>query len=265
MHKLTHLLKNPSRLSKIPELKYWLFVLLLIILIYSAFSSGDFSFLLTLSSLLSSLSFLGIFLQLQTSDSGLSKTTFTLYSFICFTRLCSILPYESYLPNDKTGDWLYQVIEICSFIQSSYLAYKIKPSKEDPLMLCIIPIVLVVSIFIHPTLNKNFFTDTCWMSSMVLDTFAVVPLLWKVKALHDLDSFSSHFIAAHSVSKLLSFVFWFDTYSELNKSYVKVIFFYNLSGYLVLVSQVGTLAFTGHFLWYYVKSAVMGTPFVLPI
>jgi hypothetical protein len=157
------------------------------------------------------------------------------------------------------------VIEIVSFIQSSFLAYKIKLNKEDPIFFTVVPFVLFVSALVHPTLNKNFFTDTCWMTSMVLETFAIVPLLWKVKNLQDLESFSSHFIAAQSVSRILSFVFWLDTYTELNKSYVKVRIFYYLAGYFVLISQVGTLMFTGHFLWYYVKSAVLGTPFVLPL
>jgi hypothetical protein len=100
---------------------------------------------------------------------------------------------------------------------------------------------------------------------MVLETFAVAPLLWKMKEHNDLENFSSHFVAAHSVSKILSFIFWVQTYHELNKVYGKYVYLSHISGYFVLVSQAGVLVFTGQFLAYYLKSAVLGTPLVLPL
>lgn len=258
-------LNNPHQLAKTPELKYWVFIVCLVFAIYTTFSNGDFSFLLTLSSLLSSLSFLGIFLQVQISDSGLSKCTFLLYTLVYLFRLCSILLYESYLPNDSTGDWIYQVIEILSLLQSSILAYKVKINKENSYFMLIAPIVFFFSLIVHPTLNRNFFTDTCWMASMVLEPFALAPLLWRLQQTNDYENFSSHFIAAQSISKLLSLVFWLDTYNELNKTYAKVWALHYISGYTVVLAQLGTLGFTGHFLWYYLKSAVFGTPLILPL
>lgn len=265
MNKVFKALSNPQQLTRTPELKYWVFIVCLVFAIYTTFSNGDFSFLLTLSSLLSSLSFLGIYLQVQISDSGLSKCTFLLYTLVYLFRLCSILPYESYLPNDSTGDWLYQVIEILSFIQSAVLAYKVKLNKENPNFLAVGPLVFFFSLLVHPTLNRNFFTDSCWMASMLLEPFALVPLMWRVKQTNDFENFSSHFIAAQSMSKILSFTFWLDTYAELNKTYAKVYIFHYISGYFVVAAQLGTMGYTGHFLWYYLKSAVFGTPLVLPL
>ncbi|OMJ74978.1 hypothetical protein SteCoe_25971 [Stentor coeruleus] len=265
MRKIGKLLSEPRQLAKIPEIKYWLFITILVIFVYFTLSSHDFSFLLTLSSLLQSLSILGVVIQVQSSIQGLSYNTFIIYCTIYFARLISILTYESYLPYDSTGDWLYQVIEIFNLMLSIYVANKLKKIKESQFYLVLLPSCLIFALILHPTLNRNFFTDTCWMFSMVLETFAVAPLLWKMKEYNDLENFSSHFVAAHSVSKILSFVFWVQTYHELNKAYGKYAYLSHISGYFVLVSQVGVLVFTGQFLAYYMKSAVLGTPLVLPL
>lgn len=262
--KVTKLLKNPQKLSKIPEIKYWLFIILILNLFYFALSSGDFSFCLTLSSLLESLSFIGIILQVKTSTDGLSCNTFITYSTIYFSRLCSILFYESYLPYDSTGDWIFQVIEIFCFGQSVFITYRLWNIKEKAEFLFTLPVFAVLAFVVHPSLNKNFFTDSLWMYSMLLQGIVVLPLLWKVKEHGDLESFSSHFIAAHSVSAILSFFFWAKTYSELNRANFKSGYFAFISGYFVIAGQLGSLATTGHFLFHYIKSAVLGTPLILP-
>jgi ER lumen protein retaining receptor len=264
-NKFKKLLVDPQKLSKIPELKYWLFVTCAIIGVFLLFSSGDFSFLLTLSSILQSLSLLGIVVQARESTQDLSVNTFVIYSAIYLSRLFSILFYESYLPNDSTGDWLYQVVEIMSLVQSVWISYKLRSIKEDTTILYAIPVFMILSLAIHPNLNRNFFTDSMWMLSMVLDSIAVIPLLWKVKASRDLERFSSHFIAAHTVSKILSFLFWIQTYTELNKPYLKAARLATISGYIILVLQLVSLGFTGDFLLHYMKSAVLGTPLILPL
>ena len=262
--KVKKLLRNPQKLSKIPELKYWLFIILLLIAVFFTFSSYDFSFLLTLSSVLESLSFIGIILQLQQSTQGLSCNTFTIYSILYFSRLTSILVYESYLPFDSTGDWLYQTVEIFSLLQSLWIVNRLKNVAEGSEVLFTIPFFVIASMLVHPTLNKNFLTDTLWMLSMNLNSIVVLPLLWKVKSYGDLESFSSHFIAAQTVARVLSFLFWVQTFKELNRPYGKYVWLPEYAGYVMILMQIISLATTGHFLWYYVKSAVLGTPFVLP-
>ncbi|CDJ58379.1 hypothetical protein, conserved, partial [Eimeria maxima] len=41
---------------------------------------------------------------------------FELYVLLIFSRLCSIVPYEGYLPYDRSGDWLYQTLEALSLL-----------------------------------------------------------------------------------------------------------------------------------------------------
>lgn len=121
------------------------------------FSSGDFSFLLTLSSLVSVFSFLMVALKIETTRSckgvslrmmecplvlfsdDCSNTFDVLRCFLmtfpfllavvlcyfdvirpgylaifCF-RLFAIVPFEGYLPFDKSGDWFYQTCEALGF------------------------------------------------------------------------------------------------------------------------------------------------------
>lgn len=160
---------------------------------------------------------------------------------------------------------MYQVIEVISLGESLWIAYKLQNIKESKNFLFLVPVVLFLALIVHPVLNKNFFTDSFWMFSMMLESVAALPLLWKVKETNDLENFSSHFIAGFSVSKILSFLFWLPTYKELNKGFGKFCYFSHVSGYALMAFQLFSLVFTGNFLIYYAKSAILGTPLVLPL
>lgn len=47
---------------------------------------------------------------------GVSVKTLQLYAGVFFFRCCSILVYDGYLPFDRSGDWLYQVVEVASMV-----------------------------------------------------------------------------------------------------------------------------------------------------
>merc|ERR1719316_1607459 len=81
--------------------------------IFWVFSSGDFSFLLTLSSLVSMFSFLMVAMAIESGKTvkGVSLKMMECYIAVFFCRLTAIIPFEGYLPFDKSGDWLYQVCE----------------------------------------------------------------------------------------------------------------------------------------------------------
>merc|ERR1711970_1711203 len=78
------------------------------------FSSGDFSFILTLSSLVSLFSFLTIAwkIEVRRSARGISCRMMECYCLVFGGRLCAIVPFEGYLPFDRSGDWLYKVCEL---------------------------------------------------------------------------------------------------------------------------------------------------------
>merc|ERR1719353_617341 len=90
--------------------------------LYKALSAG-FSSFLTLSAGLQCLGFvlLALKVQNQRATTGLSGKMLTMYAVTLCFRLSSTLHLNGYLPVDKTGDWAYQAIEICSLCLVGYL------------------------------------------------------------------------------------------------------------------------------------------------
>lgn len=88
-----------------------------------------------------------------------------------------------------------------------------------------------------------------------------------IKKGDSLENFSIHFVVAMAVSRMLSGLFWLLSFSELNMVYVKhwINLFPYLSGYLVMLAQIINCYLTGEFVYNYAKSAIFGTPFILPL
>lgn len=78
------------------SLKAWSVFLGFVLFIFFVFSDGDFSFLLTLSSIVGMFSFFMITLIIEKnhSCSGVSLKMIECYVIVLFARLCSIIPFE---------------------------------------------------------------------------------------------------------------------------------------------------------------------------
>merc|ERR1719199_464999 len=113
--------------------KVWGGFLAAVITIFWVFSSGDFSFLLTLSSLVSMFSFLMVALAIASTSSvaGVSLRMMECYILVFFCRLCAIIPYEGYLPFDKSGDWLYQLCEAVGLCLAGLIVYCCRGQYAD--------------------------------------------------------------------------------------------------------------------------------------
>ena len=134
-------------------------------------------------------------MQGDRSCKGLSAKTLQVYCAVFAFRLCSILFFEGYLPYDRTGDWLYQLMEfgslccaaLCVYLvmvqfKTSYQVHldsfghlKSVPSKFGALLI-IVP-CLVFAMLVHPSLNNFWLTDVCWAAAMYMETFAIFPQL----------------------------------------------------------------------------------------
>merc|ERR1719293_642712 len=79
--------------------------------VFWLFSSGSFSFILTLSSLVSLFSFLGVIIGIlqMKSARGISSRMMECYCLVFIGRLIAIVPFVGYLPFDRSGDWFYQL------------------------------------------------------------------------------------------------------------------------------------------------------------
>jgi ER lumen protein retaining receptor len=130
------------------------------------------------------------------SASNISLKTLECYALVFAARLTSILFYEGYLPYDRSGDWFYQATEVSALVMVVGLiacvagifapTYSRKrdefvdliPGFRVPSQLRVVQLALpalVLAVFLHPSLNNNFFTDTAWAFALYLEAVAMLP------------------------------------------------------------------------------------------
>lgn len=132
----------------------------------------------------------------------------------------------------------------------------------------------VLAIFFHSNLNRSLFGDVAWAFTQYLETFAILSqfVLFN-KKVHfqitqggEIETYTSHFIAAQAISRILSIIFWIDTYAELNvtRSDASYAILHNYVGHWFMVSQVIHLFIMGDFMYYWVKALRRGDSVQLP-
>lgn len=266
--------KDPEKL-KIMVMKYanteafkiWGSFAVAAFVIFWLFSSGDFSFLLTLSSLVSMFSFLMVALKIESGRTvrGVSLKMMECYIAIFFGRLIAIIPFEGYLPFDKSGDWLYQVCEAMGLCLAGTIVYFCRAryaATYDPntdtfnhfwLMLG----ALVIALIFHPNLNNFLPSDICWAFALYLESVAVLCQLFMFMKEGQAQSHTSHFLAAQALSKLMSFIFWASSFSELSNPnhYIKA-----FVGNWVVGMQLVQLVVMGDFIYHYIRCIRKGIP-----
>ena len=234
--------------------------------IYHTLSDGDFSFLLTLGSLLALFGFGLLLVKIAATKraTNVSLKTLQAYALVFAARLCSILFYEGYLPFDRSGDWFYQGVEMAALfivlvliaaitlvpgVARSYDASTRAHDKFGAIAGRVPPawgvLVLVVpahalATLLHPSLNNNALTDVAWTFALYLEAVAIYPQLYVFYAPHggaELEPFEVNFVFSVAVGRLLHFIFWLSSYQELNDKVSKD-FRRKFPGHLVVLSQV---------------------------
>mmetsp|Transcript_22453 Transcript_22453/g.62810 ORF Transcript_22453/g.62810 Transcript_22453/m.62810 type:complete len:292 (-) Transcript_22453:84-959(-) len=237
------------------------------IVIFWVCSSGDFSFMLTLSSLVSMFSFLMVLLAVVSCKSvhGVSLKMMECYILVYFCRCCAIIPFEGYLPYDKSGDWFYQLCEVACLCISGAIVYFCRvdyastygSSTDNLNHLWLIGPAAAVALILHPHLNGNWPTDVAWAFALYLESVTVLPQLFMFMKEGKAQAHTSHFLAAQALARLLSFVFWASSFSELSNPnhYIK-----QFVGNWVVVIQLLQLVIMGDFIYHYVRCLQQGIP-----
>eukprot|EP00922_Rhytidocystis_sp_ex-Travisia-forbesii_P000198 GHVS01000307.1.p1 GENE.GHVS01000307.1~~GHVS01000307.1.p1 ORF type:complete len:410 (+),score=63.02 GHVS01000307.1:42-1232(+) len=101
----------------------WIGLVISVLIVRQFFSDGGFSSSLTLSSGLQCFGYLLAVVKVVTQYtsqcpgcSGISVGSLVLTLISLVTRLYPNLFFYGYLPVDKSGDWLYQCVDVCSFV-----------------------------------------------------------------------------------------------------------------------------------------------------
>ena len=262
----------------------WLAFFCISALVYVAFSDGDFSSLLTYSSLFRcfGMSLLVAKLQRSGSAAGVSAKSLQCYAVVFGARLCSILRHEGYLPYDRSGDWLYHCIEGASFLATCAAVFLVHVTFRstyeenndtfgalEPFLhskfgaVVIIAPCALLAAFLHPALNRDWFSDVNWAFSMYLESFAILPQLFlfqKQSAVAaTVEPLIGHFVAALGVSRIVEMGFWMSSYTELSDRDGS-----RSVGFLVLVTQLIHLIIMADFFYFYLSSLKRGLPMQLP-
>jgi len=274
MDRFMEALKDPEKMkimmkniSGTQGFKVWGGFIAAVITIFWVFSSGDFSFLLTLSSLVSMFSFLMVAIAIESGKSvaGVSLKMMECYILVFFCRLCAIIPFEGYLPFDKSGDWLYQVCEAFGLCLSGSIVYCCRAqypntysSETDTLNhFYLIGPAAAVALILHPHLNNFLASDIAWAFALYLESVTVLPQLFMFMKEGKAQPHTSHFLAAQAVSRLMSFIFWASSFSELSNPdhYIK-----KFVGNWVVGIQLLQLIVMGDFIYHYVRCIQKGLP-----
>jgi hypothetical protein len=158
------------------------------------------------------------------------------YCAVFASRLVAIVPFEGYLPFDRSGDWFYQLCEGASLALASAVVYFCRSrfaashDKENDTLhgkWLVLP-ALLVSLLVHPRLNDHAPTDVAWAFALYLESVSVLCQfsMWMQKG--KAHPHITHFLAAQGLSKFLSFVFWAASFGDFEnpdhyfKSFVAV-------------------------------------------
>ena len=249
---------------------FWIIAITIITFITIFISSQDYSFLLVLSSLTQMFAFIIVVIKVYTfqNSSGLSINTLICYALLLSARLFTNLLFSGYLPSDNSGDWFYQLTEIISLLCVLLLIYLIlrvytetSDYINDKVSFYYLAIpTFILACIVHSSLNGYLPTDITWCFSMYLEAVAIFPQiqLFVVKK-GQIETYTSHYVALCGLSRLLSLIFWWDTYPELNTEVGNSIsFFCNYCGYFIIASQVIQLLIMIDYYYLYFKSLLKG-------
>lgn len=259
--------KTVMRTVKSEAFKVWTGFTAFVLTVFYFFSSGDFSFLLTLSSIVSMFSFVMVAYKIESTRSvkGVSLKMMECYIAVFMGRLCAIVPFEGYLPFDKSGDWLYQTCEFLGMCLAGVIVYfcRIRHPKDNNAStdtlnhLWLIGPSLALALIFHPNLNNNLPSDIAWAFALYLESVSVLPQLFQFIKEREAQAHTSHFLAAQAMSKVLSFIFWASSFSELSNPnhYIK-----SFVGNWVVAMQLVQLLVMGDFLYHYIRCIRKGIP-----
>jgi len=254
--------KVPSSQRKL-VLAYATFVTVAM-LIFHFIAEHEFSAVLTLSGVFQCLAFclLGVHALSTRSVQGISAKSLQLYAIALGCRLSSTTWLQGYLPDDKTGDYVYQIFDALSLAMILLLLFcvlkaqsKTYEAGDDALPAT--PFVLGSLVFaglLHGDLDARPIFDTLWMCGLFVGTVAVVPQMWLMTRNGvNVPVVTSHFVAVMTLSCILSGIYMWHAHAEITceKAWIEG---FNHTGYAVLAAHVVHLIVLGSFAYLYVKN-----------
>jgi hypothetical protein len=163
--------------------------------------------------------FLCVQMHQQHSAAGISARALVMDFIAVSLRLSSTLLFHGYLPNDRSGDYAYQCVDLCSLALIVYLLRSVLVTmrssyqdREDDM--CVAPLVVVsllLGAFLHGDMDDNPLFDSCWLAGLFVSVMTVLPQYWMIsKSDGQMHALTAHYIAATAMDRILSGAFmWY--------------------------------------------------------
>ena len=87
----------------------------------------------------------------------------------------------------------------------------------------IYPLAAILTIIFHVTISQNIFKIYCWSFSVILEAFAMLPQLYMLREVSDLEVFSSKYVLCLGLYRLLYIFTWIQRSLfefEFNRNYL---------------------------------------------
>jgi len=247
------------------------------LVVLTFFTDFDFSIVQCLASFCMLWAFLLLTIKVtsQNSAAGVSSRSLEMWLLTLFTRMSSTLIKRGYLPEDKSGDYMYQFFDVCTFfailnlVYVMHRQYKNTYQEADDLhgIYWVVPPCLMLGICFHAHLNRSFCFDTIWMTAQVMETFCMVPQLFMIsKQAGKVETYTAHFVVLMFISRIFAWLFWYTGYHELAEGYVENVSAgkFNYPGYLVMITITAQVLVSADFMYYYAKAVVSGNAMTMP-
>jgi len=233
-------------------------------------SEGDFSMVLTGAATVQFLGFSILVLKVcvtgpRSLDDLSSQSLLMFAVYLCF-RLSSTCVMNGYIPVDPSGDWFYQLMDICSLGCIIYLLYcmhlnprYVYDSDKDNMSISplLLPCILY-GVFVHGNFNRHAMYDTIWQISTNIETLALLPQLMLLsKTGGKVDASTCHWIVCTVASCLCRFQFWVYAWEELHLECPA-------AAWNIFLLHIVQLLLCADFMFYYAKAWVNGKEMILP-
>jgi len=189
--------------------------------VYEHLANRKYSSIMTLSGVAHCLGLVMLTIQVISTRSaaGISARALMLDALATSFRLSSTLQLHGYLPNDASGDYAYQCVDLLSMTQLVFLLRTVlvtrrssyQQSEDDMSIGPLVFVSLVIGAICHGDMDDSPLFDTLWLAGLFLSVVAVLPQYWMITKSHgQVHVLTAHSIAAVAVGRILSGMFmWY--------------------------------------------------------
>merc|ERR1719454_430897 len=192
--------------------------------------------------------------------SGISAKTLQLEALSIACRLCSTTWLNGYVPEDYTGDFLYQAFDFASLAAALRILYQLQYVwRTDEVEEVELPVAklaiccLMPACLLHPDLNDRPIFDGLWMCSLNLGAVAALPQLWMIaKRKSTVQTLTAHFVGVMAFSRfLIGLYLWYGNEEITSEPWIGE---FNHAGYAVLAAAIVHVVIIADFIYFYMKN-----------